>query len=148
MLTLTSRIALTQQNLDQNMFSRMLGTLGVGVSPDRRKAEIHNPAPWPHVTCRFGSEPAKHIRNRKLHTVYGFYLSHGCRIFAKVFTLLPWELRWLTEDTFCRGISLCGPSVIVHQVRLHIWERRKTHALLATRVIFDWLKIYISNVGF
>lgn len=42
---LTSRIALTQQNLDQNTLSLTLRTLGAGVSSDRRDAETHNPVP-------------------------------------------------------------------------------------------------------
>lgn len=35
------------------------------------------------------------------------------------FLLLPWELRWLVEDTLGRGISLWGSSERVHHVRLH-----------------------------
>lgn len=69
MLMLTSRIALAQQNLDQNTLSLTLRTLGAGVSSDRRAAETHNAAPRPHVPLRVGSEPAtsqKQSRDRKL----------------------------------------------------------------------------------
>lgn len=137
MLMLTTRSALTQQNLDQNTLSLTLWTLGVGVSSERRAAEIHSPVPWPHVTRRVGSEPATHIHRADT----GCYSTNNCSSMCVwkwllvtwwlalfqvlgIFLLLLWELRWLTEDTFCRGISLGGSSVIVHQVRLHTWERR------------------------
>lgn len=130
MLMLTSRRALTQQNLDQNTLSRRLRTLGPGVSSDCCTAEIHNPVPRPHVTRRDGWEPAEREREQTQEvppTITPTCLSHDVWFYSKccMFTRLPWELRCLIEDTFCRGISLCGSSDRVHQVRLHTWDSRK-----------------------
>lgn len=137
MLMLTSRRALKQQNLDHNTLSRMLGTLGAGVSSDLRTAEIHSPALWPHVvTRRVGSESATHthtqsghsklLKNRSSVCVWEWLVFHMIAGYSPwLLTNLPWELRWLMEDTFCRGMSLFGSSVIVHQVRLHTWEKSK-----------------------
>lgn len=43
---------------------------------------------------------------------------------ALIFRLSPWELRWLMDETFCKGISLCGSSDSVHQVRFNSLESR------------------------
>lgn len=61
---LTSSSAFTQQNLDQNTFSRTLSTLGAGVPSDRRTVDMHSPVPRPHVTRCEGSESAESERRR------------------------------------------------------------------------------------
>ncbi|MED6270539.1 hypothetical protein CHARACLAT_011416 [Characodon lateralis] len=57
-LMLINRRALAPQNLYQNTLSLMVGTLTVGVCSERRIAEMHNPAPCPHITRRVCSGPA------------------------------------------------------------------------------------------
>lgn len=135
MLMLISRIALMQQNRDQNTLSRRLGTLGAGVCSECRSAEMHNPAPCPHVIWHVGLEPVSSNTqsdtrdSEVIQTVIiaardGGWLTHDIFHSKWMLKLLLWALRWLTEDTFCRGISLLGSAVIVHQVRLHTWKRR------------------------
>lgn len=59
-------MALTQQNLDQNRSSRMLGTLGAGIRSGRRTVDMHNAVARPHVIRCGGSESSEEHKGNRM----------------------------------------------------------------------------------
>lgn len=151
MLMLTSRRALKQQNLDHNTLSRMLGTLGAGVSSDLRTAEIHSPALWPHVVTRLvGSESATHthtqsghsklLKNRSSVCVRMTCFSHDSWLFPVTADKLTLGAtvadggHFLQRNVSFWLFSYCPPGQVTHLGKIEEAKPRKFHLFTINQV--------------